>query len=152
MKKLLTACCFLLAHTFVFGQNLNEEYDAALAAKLKGNDNGMKSYVFVILKTGTHNPTDKAERDSVFAGHMRNMGRLADEGKLVMAGPFGKNDLNYRGIFIMNTDSVGQAREWVNTDPGVQAKVFDVELLPFYGSAAIQETLNIHKKISKYKD
>lgn len=145
------AALMMLFSIQLSAQELNKNYDAALAEKLKGNDNGMKMYVLVILKTGANNIADKAKRDEVFAGHMMNIGRLAHAGELIMAGPLGKNDLNYRGIFIFNTESVEKAKELVMTDPAVKENVFDYELFPFFGSAAIQETVNIHNRITKYK-
>ena len=42
----------------------------------------MKSYVLVILKTGETTISDKQQRDSIFAGHMKNIGRMADAGLL----------------------------------------------------------------------
>jgi len=127
------------------------DYDSLLAKKLGGNENGMKSYVMVILKTGSYNPDDKKTRDSLFMGHMSNMERLSKMDKLYVAGPFGKNDLNYRGIFIMNVKTVEEAKELVATDPAVKAKVFDAEYLPFYCTAALGEIPLLHEKITKPK-
>jgi uncharacterized protein YciI len=109
----------------------------------------MKMYYLVILKTGTANITDKAKTDSIFTGHMNNIKRLASENKLVIAGPFGKNDKTYRGVFILNAATKEEAEKMVATDPAVQSKVFDVEYYPWYATAALQETLEIHKKIQK---
>lgn len=130
-------------------QVTNKEYDSLLAKKLNANDNGMKRYYLVILKSGSVTITEKSKRDSVFAGHMKNIQLLASQNKLVVAGPLGKNDKEYRGIFILNTDSKEEAKKMVETDPAVQAKVFVAEYYPWFGSAALQETLEIHKKISK---
>ena len=73
-------------------------YDSALAKKLNADDYGMKQYVLVLLKTGPSNITDKQALDSIFRGHMANIKRLAAENKLVLAGPTGENDKNYKGI------------------------------------------------------
>ena len=88
------------------------KYDAELAKSLGGNDNGMKSYVMAILKTGPNTGASDAEKAKLFEGHMANIKRLADEGKLAVAGPFGKNDLTYRGIFILNCGTVEEARKF----------------------------------------
>src|SRR5688572_27543217 len=86
-------------------------YDAALAKELGGDEMGMKQYVLVILKTGPNDTSIKGkEREDLFAGHMANIGRLADEKKLAVAGPFGKNDKTYRGLFILNVDTVEEAQ------------------------------------------
>nr|WP_295929994.1 YciI family protein [uncultured Dyadobacter sp.] len=140
---------------FVFNaahaQSTNTVYDSALAKKLNADERGMKKYVMVFLKTGSATNVPKSKSDSAFAGHMQNISRLAESGKLVVAGPFAKND-KYRGIFILNTDSIEEAKKLVESDPAVQAKLLDMELLVWYGSAALAETLEIHKKITKKDD
>lgn len=127
----------------------NKDYDSVLAKKLNANDNGMRRYYLVILKTGTANITDKVQLDSLFKEHMKNIQRLASENKLSVAGPLGKNDKSYRGIFVLNTDSKEEAEKLVATDPAVRAKIFDAEYYPWFASAALQGTLEIHKKITK---
>ncbi|MEO8572869.1 MAG: YciI family protein [Pyrinomonadaceae bacterium] len=142
-----------------FGQAASEtaavaplKYDAALANKLGGNDNGMKSYVLCILKTG---PKDAAvqgkERDDIFAGHMANIGRLAEEGKLAVAGPFGKNDKNYRGLYVFNVTTVEEAQNLVMTDPAVKSGVLIADMTPWFASASLMATPEIHKRITKPK-
>lgn len=134
-----------------YSQTLNPEYDAALAEKLGSDENGMKSYIFVILKTGTVQIDDKQQRALLFKGHIENINRLADEGKLFVAGPFGKNDLSYRGLFILNVKTEEEAKLLCESDPAVKAGLFEVVLLPWYGSAALGEYLDASKKIAKYK-
>jgi uncharacterized protein YciI len=128
----------------------NPKYDVKLAKKLGADQYGMKNYVFVILKTGPKDAEIKGkERDDIFAGHMANIGRLADSGKLVVAGPFGKNDKGFRGLFIFNVKTVDEAQNLVETDPAVKAGIFVVEITPWYGSASLMATPEIHKKIVK---
>ncbi|MEO8766634.1 MAG: YciI family protein [Ginsengibacter sp.] len=129
-------------------QSTNKAYDSVLAKKLKADDYGMKNYVLVLLKSGSNTSTDKTLRDSLFAGHMENIGRLAEEGNLVIAGPFGKND-KYRGLFVLNTASFDEAKKMLETDPAIKNKFLEPELYPWYGSAALQETPGIHNKIQK---
>lgn len=125
-------------------------YDAELAKKLGADEYGMKRYVLAILKTGPNDASVKGkERDETFKGHMANIGRLADEGKLAVAGPFMKNDRTYRGLFILNVETVEEAEKLVMTDPAVRAGIFVVEMTPWYGSASLLATPEIHKKIAK---
>ena len=135
-----------------FGANAQAQkstYNKALADSLGADEYGMKSYVLAILKTGSNTTTDKEKLNQYFKGHMENIGRLAKEGKLIVAGPLGKNDKSYRGIFILDVKTVEEAQKLVDTDPAVKAKIFDVELYPWYGSAALPMYLPAHSKIEK---
>jgi uncharacterized protein YciI len=129
-------------------QSTDKMYDSALAKKLKADDYGMKTYVLVLLKSGSNTSAAKTLTDSLFAGHMKNINRLADNGSLVVAGPFGKNN-KYRGLFILNAANFDEAKKLLETDPAIKGKLLEPELYLWYGSAALQETLKIHNKIQK---
>lgn len=126
-----------------------EIYDSVLAKKYGADERGMRMYVFVILKTGTAKNVSKAVSDSLFAGHMKNIGRLANDGKLVLAGPFGKNDQTYRGLYIFNVSSIDDAKELVASDPAVAGKLLEAAYYQWYGSAAVMAIPDLHKKIQK---
>jgi len=127
-------------------------YDPELAKRLGADEYGMKTYVLCILKTGPNDAKIKGkDRDAAFAGHMANIGRLADEGKLAVAGPFEKNALTYRGLFIFNVSTIEDAKKLVNTDPAVKAGIFKYDLLLWYGSASLLTTSETHKKVQRTK-
>jgi uncharacterized protein len=122
-------------------------YDSVLAKKWGADQYGMKQYVMAFLKKGTKT-VDSSERSQLIQGHLKNIGRLAKEGKLLLAGPFlDKGDL--AGIFIFNVTTIEEARNLVATDPAVKAGLFDMELHPWYGSAALMEVGNLHRKAQK---
>lgn len=151
MKKSLQILAFLLITSIGFSQETDTKYDESLAKSLKADDYGMKKYVFCLLKSGTNATASKEETKKLFEGDMANIGKLAKEGKLVVAGPFMKNDRNYRGIYIFNVETVEEAQALVATDPAINAKLLEAELTPWYATAALQETLKIHEKIAKKK-
>jgi uncharacterized protein YciI len=124
-------------------------YDSVLAKKLQADEYGMKSYVFIILKKGTSDITDKKVLDSIFHGHMANIKKLASENKLLLAGPMGDNNKDYEGIFVFNTSSVDEAKQWLSTDPAIQSKHLDAELYSWYGPAALEEVISINQKLQK---
>jgi uncharacterized protein YciI len=102
-------CIFLIstASTFAFAQH---------------------SFTFVFLnskKDKQELPQEEVKK--IMEGHMANINRLATEKKLAVAGPFDGGG----GIFIFNTTSVDTAAKWLNSDPGVQAKRWNVEILPY---------------------
>ncbi len=149
MKTTFVILFFLVSIVTVSAQTNNPNYDEALAKKLGADDYGMKKYVLVILKTGENTTATSEETSEAFRGHMENIQRLVKEEKLIVAGPLGKNDKNYRGIFILDVPTVEEAGELVQTDPAVKAKLLDVELFPWYGSAALAEYLPASDKIWK---
>jgi uncharacterized protein len=151
MIKLLFIIVFGTTATALSAQADNPKYDAQLAQSLGADEYGMKAYTLVILKTGKNTTDNKPLLDSLFRGHMTNIKRLADAGKLVVAGPIGKNDKSYRGIFILTAKNAAEANEMLQLDPAIKANVFDVELYPWYGSAALPEYLKVHEKIEKKK-
>lgn len=70
---------------------------------------------------------DRETEQKLFEAHIANINRLAKEGKLLAAGPFHRGG----GIFILNTSSLSEAESWTNSDPGVQANLWNVEILPY---------------------
>lgn len=148
MKKIIYIITILLSISSK-AQEKSSIYDEKLATKVGADEYGMKSYVFCILKTGSNTTATKEERQKYFEGHMANINRLAKEGKLAVAGPFVKNDRNYRGIFIFNCATIEEAQKLVETDPAVQAKIFEVELTPWYGTAALMLTPELHDRVAK---
>jgi uncharacterized protein len=135
-----------------YGQNAKSKkppkgYDANLAKKLGADDYGMKTYVFVMLKRGKVQ-FEAEKRKALIEGHMKNIGRLAEAGKLVLAGPF-MDDKDWRGLYVFDVRTVEEAEKLVMTDPAIKEGVFEVELHPWYGSASLLEVMKIHKKIQK---
>lgn len=130
----------------------NPLYDKYLAKKLGADDYGMKGFYLVILKTGTNTSADKELVSESFRGHLDNIGKLVKEGKIVVAGPLGKNERNYRGIFILNNiASIEEANELLQSDPAIKNGLLDVEVYNWYGSAALPEYLPYSDKIWRSK-
>ena len=125
-------------------------YDSVYAEQLGADEYGMKPYVMAFLKEGPNRDLDSAEAVELQKGHMENINRMAEEGKLVLAGPFYNNpESDLRGIYIFNVATIEEAEELTNTDPAIQAGSLIMELMPWYGSAALMEVNNIHKKVAK---
>ncbi|MFI5237680.1 MAG: YciI family protein [Ignavibacteriales bacterium] len=149
MKIILVILGLLLSTSQSFAQKLNPNYDSTLAKSMGADDYGMKGYIFVILKTGSNTSTDESFIDSCFAGHMNNINRLVDENKMIVAGPLGKNDNSYRGIFILNVTTIEEAEQLLQTDPAINSKLLDADIYKWYGSAALPAYLEDSDKIWK---
>ncbi|MGZ3752144.1 MAG: YciI family protein [Mucilaginibacter sp.] len=148
MIRNLTIALLLIAGSNCFAQSANPQYDAQLAKKLGADEYGMKIYVMAFLKSGPNRPKDSVARAELQKAHLKNITRLVDEGKLIVAGPF-MDDQQIRGIFIFNVSTVEEAKKLTETDPAIKAGSLVMELHPWYGSAALMETVAIHKKLSK---
>jgi len=123
-------------------------YDSVLAKELGADDYGMKQYVMAFLKRGPIRNQDSTEASRLQRAHLDNIGRLAEEGKLVLAGPFfGDGDL--RGIYIFNVTTIEEAEALTKTDPAIQQGRLIMELHQWYGSAAVMQINELHKKIAK---
>ncbi|WMX12215.1 MULTISPECIES: YciI family protein [unclassified Aureispira] len=123
-------------------------YDSLLAQRLGADAYGMRQYVMAFLKKGPNRPEDPEEAKRLQTKHLENIGKLAEEGKLVVAGPF-LDDGELRGIYIFNVKTIEEAEMLTNTDPAIQSGSLVMELHPWYGSAALVDVNTIHNKIKK---
>lgn len=143
--------CFIASANGATTQTLNPNYDAELAASLGADDYGMKSYVLVVLKSGSNKSENKEEKSKAFTGHFTNMNRLVAEKKLTVAGPFGQNDNDFRGLFILDVTTLAEAKKILETDPAIKANFLSTELYKWYGSAALATYLQASDKVWKHK-
>lgn len=144
----LVSLIFLGPATVLAQDKPASQYDEALAKSLGADERGMRSYVLVVLKTGPTRVPDGEKRTQMFAGHMANIQRLADEGKLVFAGPLDGVD-GWRGIFIFATPDIATATTYVATDPVIINGEMVAEYHRLYGSAGLMMMNEIYGRISK---
>lgn len=124
------------------------QYDSALAQRLGADKLGMKKYVMAFLRRGPNRDQDSATAAQLQRAHLQNIQRMADEGTLILAGPF-LDDGDIRGIYVFNVESVEEARKLTNTDPAIQAGRLTMQLHPWYGSAALLELNALHGRLVK---
>jgi uncharacterized protein len=98
----------------------------------------MTNYVLGLLRRGPNaGQGTKEEAARIQEGHMANIRKMAEAGKLIVAGPMGDNG-DLRGIFIFNAKSPDEVRDMVNQDPAIQAGRLIVELHPWYAAAGLR--------------
>jgi uncharacterized protein YciI len=119
----------LISFVLIVSTSVYSQKDSA-AAKPKYE---MKQYWFVMLVKGKDRDkiTDTAVLNKLQAGHMANIQRLADMGKLNVAGPFG-DDGNWRGIFIFDCKTKEEVEGYLKTDPAIAAGRMDYEIHPWW--------------------
>lgn len=155
-KSIILPFAIFVFSICIFGQTekskdsakTTQTYDAELAEKVGADEYGMKQFVFVVLKTGKKKITDVELIKELQTGHMKNISRLAEEGKLVLAGPFIEGG-EMRGLYVFNVKTIAEAEELVKTDPAIRDGLFDVEFTRWYGSAALMNLNEMHKKVQK---
>src|SRR5205807_3963595 len=98
----------------------------------------MRIYVLGLLRKGPNaGQGTKEEAEKIQEGHMANIRKMAETGKLIVAGPMGDNG-DLRGIFIFDAKSPDEVRDMVNQDPAIQAGRLIVELHPWYAAAGLR--------------
>jgi uncharacterized protein YciI len=123
-------------------------FDSKMATQLGSDQYGMKSYVMAFLKAGPNRSQDSVTVAQLQKGHLENINRMAESGKLVLAGPFmDKGEI--RGIYIFNVSSIEEAQALTATDPAIQAGRLAMELHPWYGSAALPLITPLHKRLEQ---
>jgi uncharacterized protein YciI len=90
---------------------------------------------FIVLLVRPENPPEqpKEELERIQAAHLDNIRRLHAEKKIAFAGPFEDfSGRNVRGMFILRTASLEEAKSWVETDPAVKAGRLKPEYLKWF--------------------
>jgi uncharacterized protein YciI len=103
----------------------------------------------VYLITGPNSATNTREQKSeIFKGHMANIQKLADDGKLLIAGPFGKpRDPAWRGIFIFDVPTTKEAQALAGSDPGVIAGEFATIIREVEIPASVRDLPRFEKEL-----
>ncbi len=146
--KYIAIVVFIFFNSLTAQENKIILYDSLKAEKFGADDYGMKQYVIAFLKRGPNRIQDSSKAVELQKAHLKNINKLAEEGKLVLAGPFLDNE-DVRGIYIFDVKTIEEARKLTETDPAIKAGSLIMELRPWYGSAALKEINQIHKTLEK---
>jgi len=83
----------------------------------------------------TAEQTDETRR--MQEAHLANFGKLAEAGKLIVAGPFGDNG-DLRGMLIFKLESVDEAGKLMDADPTLKAGRLTLDLHPWFAAAGLR--------------
>lgn len=126
----------------------DQVYDSLKAMEYGADEYGMKKYVMAFLYRGPNRDLDQDSTMKLQMAHLENIGKMAEEGKLVLAGPF-LGDQDLRGIYIFNVSSIEEAKTLTNSDPAIQVGSLKMELFEWYGSAALIGVNKVHHTLAK---
>jgi len=105
-------------------------------------------YTFVYILTGPATEIAPEDQSTAFAGHFSNMKRMAEEGDLLIAGPYGepKSDAGLRGLWVFTTDDTDKALEHAATDPPGKLGIFVFEAFQLRTDDALWELTRLEKE------
>lgn len=101
-------------------------------------------HTFAFLRLGPKRAEVQGEAlQEAMRGHMANIGRLAAENKLALAGPFGSPSPEpaLRGIFVFFTADTTAAAALCETDPSISGGVLAAEVVPFRTNKDLADVL-----------
>jgi len=107
-----------------------------------------RSYIFSYLVLDAPEKLNPEQSQQAMAGHFENMGKLAEAGDLLIAGPLAEPriDPTYRGIFVLATGDIAEGRQLVETDPGIKAGLFKPELYRITCDEPLKELTRLEKE------
>lgn len=90
----------------------------------------MAPLVFGLYRKGpTWSPASTPQVQQDQRGHLANFQRLAMRGVLLLSGPIPEGD-PYRGLILLDCDSVGEAAELMAADPHLKSRRLELDLFP----------------------
>src|SRR5947209_8668032 len=130
MKQIAAIVCALLSAPALLAQRPAATPDN----RSKNAPADFDSFIVVLLVRPANAPElPKEKLEQLQEAHLANIRRLAEEKKLLKAGPFEDySGRNVRGMFIFNSQSKEQVQEWVATDPLVKAGRLTPEFLKWF--------------------
>lgn len=93
----------------------------------------MKQYFLCIYIRGENTGQDSLKLKELQSGHLAHISKMANEGVICMAGPFG-DDTEKRGILMFDVPTLEEAEKWVKQDPMVIEKRLTYEIHPWWGA------------------
>lgn len=109
----------------------------AIAATGPGGYEMTTYYVAFLYRGPNWTPQQTGETTKIQQEHLAHIQKMADSGKLVVAGPF-TDDGEIRGIFVFQGVSAEEAQQLAANDPAVKAGRLRIELHPWFAAKGIR--------------
>ncbi len=93
----------------------------------------MKRYVFMLLNSGDTRSQDSTEAAQIQEQHLAHLNQLAEQGKLIVAGPFEQGG-EHRGLLIFDVETVDEALKLEGEDPAVKKGRLSMEAFYWWGA------------------
>jgi uncharacterized protein YciI len=127
MTRVRILCAVALAAAASLAVATPEEYE-------------MTTYQVAFYRKGpAWTPGTTPELQKLQSEHLAHIGRMADSGKLLVAGPFSDGG-DLRGMLIFRVDSTDEAKALAEQDPAVKAGRLVLEWHPWFAAKNITVT------------
>lgn len=93
----------------------------------------MKRYVFMLLNSGETKSKTEEEAAKYQELHLAHLSKMADVGKLIVAGPF-EGGNTHRGLLIFDVETVEEAMQLEGEDPMVKTDRLRMEAFYWWGA------------------
>ncbi|MBX2973722.1 MAG: hypothetical protein KF797_11500 [Flavobacteriales bacterium] len=121
----------MLALSGTFALQAQRTFDVTIA----DSTYHMKQYWFVLYSTGVDTVVlDSTASATLLKAHLDHQDEQAARGLLVMAGPYGKNEVGWRGLLLYDCDTREEVEGYLRQDPMVRAKRLAYTIAPWYGA------------------
>ena len=122
-KKIRLLIPSLALSLFVFSQTDT--------TKSRKPEDMIRRYWFVLLTKGNNRNQDSATAATIQTGHLANIRKLYNEGKIKVAGPFGEGG-DWQGLFIFDCETKEEVEKLLQTDPAIAAGRLVYQVKPWY--------------------
>ena len=102
-------------------------YTSSFSQQQKKMEDQIRQYWFVMLTAGSNRSQDSVTAAKIQEGHMANINKLYNEGKLKVAGPFG-DEGKWIGLFIFDCETKEEVEKLLKTDPAIAAGRLNYEI------------------------
>ena len=149
MKQVLLAL-LLIAAGDAFSQSHVYNIDSLQKEQKAFEKYGLHQYWLVLIRPGETDFTDDIKK-KVMESHFANMKVLSEKGVLKLAGPMGKNDLGWSGIFVFDC-LYNDLDHYLSGDEAINSGYFKVEYAPWYAEPTSSLKLADFNKPDEAKD
>jgi len=109
----------------------------------------MTTFQLCLLVEGPNAKTSQADPGEILASHLANLKALMATPKGVIAGPIGDQG-RLRGVLVLRTATIDEARAIASNDPAVKAGLFAVEVHPWFAADEIMKPIFTPASLETY--
>lgn len=120
-----------IALSWAFASHAQRTFDVTIA----DSTYHMKQYWFVLYSTGADTTRlDSTTNANLLKAHLEHQDDQSKRGLIAMAGPYGKNNVNWRGLLLYDCETREEVEGYLRQDPFVKAGKLAYTIAPWYGA------------------